>query len=321
MVLKLAGFNGLLLKKLGPEFAGYAKARTGVKGIFHTDELPAYGISEEEVNRASKKIKLGKEDAFVLVSEKKETAEKALKAVFDRAKAAFNGVPEETRMANPDGTTSYMRPLPGAARMYPETDIPPVVISDELLEKIKANLPESYEDRIARYIKEYKLSEEMASQMVGSSWPDFFEEAVKETRATPSIIASTLLGTLKEQKREGIDVDNISLEHLKELFKYVAAGKLAKEAIPTASAVFAKSPQEDFEIIIGNLDISSFGEKELTETVQKIIKDREAFVKEKGLASVGPLMGPVMKEVRGRVDGKLANDILRREIERFLNDV
>jgi glutamyl-tRNA(Gln) amidotransferase subunit E len=55
--------------------------------------------------------------------------------------------------------------------------------------------------------------------------------------------------------------------------------------------------------------------------VQKIIKDREAFVKEKGLASLGPLMGPVMGAVRGRADGKLANDILRREIERFLNDV
>ncbi|MEE9474740.1 MAG: Glu-tRNA(Gln) amidotransferase subunit GatE, partial [Candidatus Hydrothermarchaeaceae archaeon] len=321
LAIKLEGFRGLLIKRLGPEFAGYAKAVAGAGGIFHTDELPAYGLSKKEVDRVSKKIKLAGEDAFVLVAESEETARKALTAVFDRAKAAFDGVPEETRMANPDGTTSYMRPLPGAARMYPETDIPPVVISDELLDKVRKKLPESYEDKISRYIKKYKLSEEMASQMVSSSWPEFFEETVKETGATPSIIANTLLGTLKEQKREGIEVENIPPGHLKKLFKYVASGKMAKEAIPGATAAFAASQEEDFKIIIDNLDISSFGEDEISEIVQKIIKDREAFVKEKGLASIGPLMGPVMEEVRGRVDGKLANDILKREIERFLHDV
>ena len=223
-------------------------------------------------------------------------------------------------MANPDGTTSYMRPLPGAARMYPETDIPPIVISDGLLDKVRANLPESYEEKERRYVEEYGLSEEMASQMVSSQWSEFFEEIAREFRVT-TLAASTLLGTLKEQEREGIKVEDISTEHLKKMFKYVADGKMAKEAIPQATAAFAKSPEEKFKIIITNLDISSFGEKEITEIVQKIIKDREAFIREKGLASVGPLMGPVMKEVRGRVDGKLANDILRREIERFLNDV
>lgn len=330
LALKLKGFRGLLLKKLGPEFAGYTKARTGVKGIFHTDELPAYGISEEEVNRASKKIKIGKDDAFVLVSEKKETAEKALKAVFDRAKAAFNGVPEETRMANPDGTTSYMRPLPGAARMYPETDIPPIVISDKLLEKVRAELPESFEDREKKAVAEHGLSAEMASQLTASHHIGFpegtkimweaYDEIVKESKLDPKIIANTLTGTLTELRREGVKVESVSQGKLIEISNYVSDGKISKEAIPDVLRELARNPQKTVEELTKE-QFEAFGEKEIAEIVQKIIKDREAFIREKGLASVGPLMGPVMKEVRGRVDGKLANDILRREIERFLNDV
>jgi glutamyl-tRNA(Gln) amidotransferase subunit E len=320
LALKLEGFSGLLLKKLGPEFAGYARAAAGVRGIFHTDELPAYGITEEEVKKASKKLGLGKDDAFVLVTEKEDRAKKALEAVFKRAKTATRGVPEETRMANPDGTTSYMRPLPGAARMYPETDIPPIVISDELLDKVRANLPEAYEDKIVRYTKEYKLSEEMATQLVSSSWPEFFEEAVKGTGAAPSIIASTLLGTLTEQRREGIPVENVTEEKLFEIFKSVEDEKISKEAVPEVIKELAKNPQKTVEELTKK-QFGAFGEKEISEIVQKIIKGREDFVKEKGIASLGPLMGPVMGDVRGRADGKLVNDILKREIERFLNDI
>lgn len=320
MALKLAGFNGLLLKKLGPEFAAYARVQAGVKGIFHTDELPAYDITEKEVGEVSKKLKLAKGDAFVLVAEKEGRAKKALKAVFDRAKEAFKGVPEETRMANPDGTTRYMRPLPGAARMYPETDIPPIVISDELLDKVRANLPEAYEEKISRYIKEYKLSTEMATQMANSMWPRFFEEAVSETRTAPTVIASTLLGTLTEQRREGIPIENVGEEKLMEIFNAAGNEKISKETIPDVIKELAKNPQITVEEITEK-KFETFGEKEITEIIQKIIKERGDFVKEKGLASIGPLMGPVMGETKGRADGKLVNDILKREIERFINDV
>ncbi|MEE8402454.1 MAG: Glu-tRNA(Gln) amidotransferase subunit GatE, partial [Candidatus Hydrothermarchaeaceae archaeon] len=327
LALMLAGFRGLLIRRLGPEFAAYARAVAGVRGIFHTDELPAYGVSRDEVDGVSKRGKLGRDDAFVLVAGDEETSRKALAAVFDRAAAAFNGVPEETRMANPDGTTSYMRPLPGAARMYPETDIPPVVISDELLKRVKAELPESHEDRIKRYAS-HGLSEEMASQLVANSTSfDFgtgkksicqiYEESV-EFNLSPSIVANTLIGTLKELSREGVPVENITGERLLELFRAVADGKMAKEAIPGAIREMAKNPQKALNDING--PSGAFGEKELTEIVRKVIKEREAFVREKGIDAAKPLMGPVMKEARGRADGKLVSDTLRREIERFLSE-
>src|SRR5207249_993000 len=80
-----------------------------------------------------------------------------LKAAVDRAKEALVGVPEETRTANPDGTTQYMRPRPGAARMYPETDVPPVQISPERIRQIADNLPRMPEELAKEIGSKYEI--------------------------------------------------------------------------------------------------------------------------------------------------------------------
>ncbi|MCK4718666.1 MAG: Glu-tRNA(Gln) amidotransferase subunit GatE, partial [Thermoplasmata archaeon] len=127
MALELQGFAGLLgsyhdgKKCLGTELAGYAKT-AGVGGLFHTDELPAYGVTQEEVDAIRDVMGLGAQDAFVLVADEPKRVGLAMERVIERAKMALKGVPEETRDPLQDGTTRYNRPLPGKARMYPETD-------------------------------------------------------------------------------------------------------------------------------------------------------------------------------------------------------
>ncbi|MFW6117598.1 MAG: Glu-tRNA(Gln) amidotransferase subunit GatE, partial [Thermoproteota archaeon] len=139
LAVKLPKFNGFLGRelmpdhRLGTEMADRACFWGRVNGIFHTDELPAYGIKEEEVDMLKERTEAEDQDAIVLVADKQENAEDALRAVVKRAKEAIRGVPAETRSAEPDGTTRYTRPRPGSARMYPETDIPPVTITEEYL--------------------------------------------------------------------------------------------------------------------------------------------------------------------------------------------
>ncbi|HID09560.1 TPA: Glu-tRNA(Gln) amidotransferase subunit GatE, partial [Candidatus Micrarchaeota archaeon] len=112
-------------RRFGTELSDYARVHAKVGGILHSDELPKYGITREEVEEVRKKLRCGEGDAFVIVVDSEEKARKALEVVVARLKQALHGVPEETRGPNPDGTTRFMRPLPGAARMYPETDIAP----------------------------------------------------------------------------------------------------------------------------------------------------------------------------------------------------
>ncbi|MFQ6136016.1 MAG: Glu-tRNA(Gln) amidotransferase subunit GatE [Candidatus Hydrothermarchaeales archaeon] len=319
LALKLKGFKGLFAERLGPEFAQYVKASSGVGGIFHIDELPAYGIAKGKVDGISKRLASKELDGFVLVAGEPERAKRALEAVFRRAMDALRGVPKETRVARPDGTTSYMRPLPGAARMYPETDIPPVVITEERVEEIKERLPEMYGEKTQRFVKEYQLSEELASQIVRSKYSDLFEEVAFESDISPSIIGNALIGTIKELTREGVvEIGRITNEKLKEMFQMVASERISKEAIPEILTALSKSPERDIGEVIEDLGIVTFGEDELRGMVRKILEERTVLIEDRKLDAMKPLMGVVMKEVRGRVDGKVVSEILKDELVRFI---
>ena len=136
LAIKLKGFKGLIGKEVQPErrfgteLAAYAK-KMGVSGIFHTDELPAYGITDDEVDEVSRFLKLSKDDAFIIVADNEEKARNAITEVQRRAKTAIIEVPEETRKALDNANSEYLRPLPTASRMYVETDIRTTVISRE----------------------------------------------------------------------------------------------------------------------------------------------------------------------------------------------
>jgi len=79
-------------------------------------------------------------DGFVIVADSLEKFERRFRAVVERARAAVERVPEETRAANLTDTV-YLRPRPGAARMYPETDVPPFNRGQDLLERLRESLP------------------------------------------------------------------------------------------------------------------------------------------------------------------------------------
>src|SRR3989337_3067449 len=106
-----------------------------VGGVFHSDELPAYGIEASQAQAIAKRLGCREADACVAIADQEENVRDGLRAVVERARESSQSVPEETRAADPDGTTHYMRPRPGAARMYPETDVPPVSVSAERIQR------------------------------------------------------------------------------------------------------------------------------------------------------------------------------------------
>lgn len=165
MGVPLYGFDGLVGRelqpdrRLGTEFSDHAK-RHGAGGIFHTDELPAYGVTEDEVDALREAVGAGPEDAVAIVADDPETADLSIEAVAERAEVAIEEVPEETRGANDDGTTRYLRPLPGAARMYPETDVIPVDLDPSDVET-----PELLTEKVDRYQDEFGLDAGLAEQV------------------------------------------------------------------------------------------------------------------------------------------------------------
>jgi glutamyl-tRNA(Gln) amidotransferase subunit E len=292
------------------------RARTrGVKGIFHSDELPAYGIGQEYVDAVRQALGSAPGDAFVLCAADEAKARNALEAAVERANEALVGVPEETRDPQPDGSSTYSRPLPGAARMYPETDVPPIAVPAERMDRIRANLPELPEARTKRIAADYGIHEQQARQLVREGWDDVFEEIAAD-REMAALAARTLTSTLSELERD-VDISRLDEAAFKAAFVGVSAGKFAKEAMPDVLRKMAEGKGVDDAV--KELGLSAMSVDEAREIVAKVVREREAFVREKGMGAVGPLMGPVMAELRGRLDGKAANELLREELKKLLS--
>lgn len=324
LAVKLPGFAGLLGRELQPgrrmgtEMADRARYWAEVGGIFHSDELPGYGISSGEVEEVRRILDCGDADAFVLVFEELGKAQRAVEAVLERAREALEGVPPETRAANPDGTTRFMRPMPGKARMYPETDIRPILITRELLERLKARIPEPPEAKLERFIKVYGLHPGLAQRVLRSYRLDLFERIVNEVGAHPTLVATTLEGTLVELRRDGAPVQNLSDEHLIEVFRLVVEGRLVKEAVPAVLKRLAEDPTLTAEKAVEALGLTPLSVEEARERIGKLLKSMERILRERGDAAFGPAMGAVMRELRGRIDGGLISKLVREELEKLL---
>lgn len=322
LAIKLNGFKGLIgidvqpNRRFGTELAGYAK-KMGVAGIFHTDELPAYGITLEEVDGVNQKLSLGENDAFILVADEERKARNALEEVQRRAKMAMGGVPEETRKALDDANTEYLRPLPTASRMYVETDIPAQVVSQKLLENVKANLPELPEEKKARIIEEYELSDDLAHQLVRQDKVKQFEDIMVVCEVEPTTVASLLAYTLKELRREGLDVEGIPDTHLLGTFQLLSADKISKDAVGDVLVGVLKeksSPEE----VAQKLNLMMLSEEDVAQIIRGIVSSNENMVQERNMGSMGPLMGMAMKELKGKADGKLVNKLLKEEIQKYV---
>ena len=319
---KLPGFSGILKQadtRLGKEFAVHARIASGIGGIIHSDELPGYGIKTRDVEKIQKILNTEEYDAFVIAIGKEAVVDGALQTVLERSRKSLDGVQEEVRRALPDGTTEYMRPRPGAARMYPETDVPPVRITCDHLQQIKEDLPERPEERRKRFMKEYKLNVEQTKQVLSSGYENDFERLVKQFPDLKNIIIRTFLNTFSELENDGINTDNIDDKLLIDVFSALSNGKYAKEAVPEILRYLLQNKDASIDKAVETCGLSSTDKKDIVKIVKRIVSKREEFIKKRGTGALGPLMGIVMKELRGKADGKVISKILNDEIQKIIS--
>ena len=316
-VIVVKGFAGYFGKeneyhsRLGKELGAIAKTY-GLGGIFHSDELPNYGITLSEIQSLKSRLNLAADDGFVLIAGAKTKVERALHALVARIQDSTEGVPAETRAASLDGETTFLRPRPGSARMYPETDIPLIQVSKERLERLERLVPEPWEARVEKFGGRYDLPRQLADPLFDSEFRSLFENIVaKNASLSPRYVASVFVDTFQSIAREGFDVYSIDPAVLRSLFDALGEGKFAKEATPSVLRALAASKDQSLEGALKSLGYSAMSKEELQNVVKVTIEENQSLLRSKGTEGArGAIMGRVMQKVRGKADGKLVSEMV-----------
>ncbi len=302
---RLEGFAGILGheinpgRRLGSEISDYAKL-AGVGGIIHSDEnISSYGFENEEITNLHNALKMQKGDSFILVAGDEEICSEAAMLANRRASQAMQGIPNETRGVDSKALiTIFLRPLPGGARMYPETDVRPIPLDAKNYAKIKAEIvnPEEIMKKLQNSIRNSQLAE----QMLWSPYLNLFTEIIEKTKVDGAVVAPILLEKTKQVRRMGIDVDKISNSSMIYIFELFKKGGITKAAI---EEIFKHAPEtkDDVARIVKERKLARIGGTELKKIVSEMGKGKKK----------GEILSQVMSKYRLNVDGEELNKLLK----------
>ncbi|MGM5480821.1 MAG: Glu-tRNA(Gln) amidotransferase subunit GatE [Nanobdellota archaeon] len=287
-----AGITGLEVqqgRRYGSELSDHAKVM-GVKGLFHADELPNYGITEEEKQAIFQTLDANPAtDNFLLIAAEKEVATRAMEAAIKAAGTLT--LEKSVRQARSDGTTQYMRPMPGAARMYPETDVEPITI-----DKDSIAVPELLSDKINRLSKKYDLSEEMTKRLLKDGI-----NIEKLTETYPNVKQSVIIDlyySLPAQlkKKEGLDIE--MNQHDVDLLSRLNDNIITKESLPEILKQLARGKKVNYS------DFRPLTIEDVKDDVKQVVKEMEG-------APMGAIIGKMMGKYKGTIDGKELSEYVK----------
>ena len=319
MAFVLRGFRGILSFepypgiRLGRELGDLVKSY-GIGGIFHSDELPNYGISSEDVQSISSELKIKKNDAFVLIGGSTKLLNTVLTELSNRIKRSFSGVVPETRSARLDGVTVFSRPRPGSSRMYPETDIPYISIDDNKIKELSKNIPKPWNVVVDLICKKYGINKTLAENIFDSRYFSLFEKIISKTSINPSFVISKLTEDLVSLEREGYDTSILTDEVLFYLFMQLNNSRISKESIPIIFEKLLKKEVNDVDEVIRAFGTERVTEGYVDKTISRIIDENDTVISEKGLDAIGLLMGRCMEILRGKIDGEKVNKKLMTKL-------
>jgi glutamyl-tRNA(Gln) amidotransferase subunit E len=202
----------------------------------------------------------------------------------------------------PDGSSEFLRPMPGADRMYPETDLPLLKISRDFINEVKKTLPKLRSD-IAGELKEKGLSEEMIKLLLKMDKVEEFKDMLNLYNKINFVAKMMLLFPKEIASKEGKSFEEVE-ERLNDFYSdiliLIRDKKIQEGDVKDILIKLVKG--EDFKSAV-KVEKREIGEVE--EKILKIIKDKPGL-------NANAYMGLVMKELRGAIDGKMAMEIINK---------
>ena len=318
---KIFGYTPYEGVRLGKDVAELVRF-FGIGGVFHSDELPNYGIEETDIDNLEKNLEISENDAFLILAAPKEKMKVIISQIILRMEHIRDkGIPIDTRLSTQTGETKFLRPRPGAARMYPETDIPPITITKKELEEARKNVPKSWDESIKELEIKHKINLQLAEQIFDSRYSELFEKIVEETRSNSTFVASILCSSITKLERNGLNPNLLKDNNIVKSFQLLEEGKITKESIEIIFEHIMSGKSNSVKEALKNASMEVIDEKEVEQTIRNIVETNQEIIRNQKERAVRPLMGIIMKKLRGKASGEMINNLLLKNIKKKLEDM
>ena len=274
---------------------------TNIPNLIHSDSK-SDTITSADWQKVKKFTNAVDNDTMVIVWGSDDDVQTAVNEIIIRAKEATIGIPSETRQAMSDGTNGFERILPGADRMYPDTDLPPKKITTERLTIIRAWLPEQIWKRIEWYNK-LEIPKDTIEELSISPYAELFNKAVKEWKVDPTTAAVFLIQFPKRLGKLGIQSAWLNEEIFRSILKSFSENKIPKDALLSVLKNVAELGVFTEEVILNHVS-----KNEVDEVIETAKSECEKIKIKNPQKKNEVLMGIIMKKLRGRVSAKAVAD-------------
>ncbi len=269
---------------------------TTIPNMIHSDSK-GDTITSSEWQKVRKATGAKDNDTMVIVWGSEDDTATAVNEIIIRAREAVIGIPSETRQALSDGTNGFERILPGADRMYPDTDLPPKQIPAETIQRIKSGLPQHFWER-EKWYKELKIPADTIEELSISPYAELFKKAVNKWEVNPVFAAVLLIQFPKRLRKKGYDVEILNEEIFSGIISAYKENKITRDGIlPLLENVISLG------VFFDELLPPPCTDNELDKTFKESKGDLKniRLYKEENRTKV--IMGLSMKKLRGRIPG------------------
>jgi len=269
MVVNLPGFEGVLsyFTQPGQSFANEIADRLKViacleKPNMQSSEQLYPDVDEIVWDEFRRQMNAGAKDVQLLVWGPEADMKTAFETIEERCQMAFLGVPPETRKSLADGTTLFERVLPGADRMYPDTDSPPIPLPEEYITSLSKKLPREVIDSY-KQLKKWDVSEEVYTYLFSKNLFPVIQRMASELEADPKFIALFFGQKVKFAEGHFRGPDPFDYNRIFELFAFLKAREIHHNLAAYMLQEMIEHPKMDFDSILQSIGFKKISKEEI----------------------------------------------------------
>ncbi len=278
-----------------------------------TSESTEETIDSFTWNKIRKAVQAGSHDALILVWGNSRDVKTAVQEIEIRAREATMGIPSETRQALADGTNGFERILPGPERMYPDTDLPPLEITEERIQTLENNVPEALWIRREKY-KKMGIPDHLLIPIASSPRAGLFEEIVEKYKISPVRVAVFLFEKTKAWKRKKYPIEKLTDDLWRLFFSHVQKQPALLENGEELLKKYLAGQIDDLKSELQRYIPPSIKETEIPEMIESAVSD--------GMPDLDDsekkhryLMGQIMESIRGQIPAKSVRKYIDNELQ------